>query len=244
LNGSIGYAPPSEASGNFTFTGGGLGATLTDAPGSAGAVVARQYWMGFDIGKDEEFLLRIGRMNVPYGIRSVEHPFMVRSVTRTDTNTSQQHGITLAYSGEKFRGEIMGILGNYAIHGSPDWDAPHERGASAFVEWMPSNKVALGASGLVTYAQLARTDLDSSLNADQLGRYAFALHGRVSPVKSIVILAEADALINSQPFTDGHPNNHFGLAALLQADIEPYQGIHIVATGEVFNGHIHETNNV
>jgi hypothetical protein len=253
MNGSIGYAPPTATAGtNFTFRGGGLGATLTGAPSDAGAVVARQYWLGVDIGKDEEFLLRVGRMNVPYGIRSIEHPLLVRSVTRTDTNTSQQHGITLAYSGEKFRGEIMAILGNYAIHGVPPgtapstfatWDAPHERGASAFIEWMPSNKVAVGASALATYADLARADLDPSLNADHLGRYAYALHGRIAPVKSVVILAEADALVNSQPFTDGHPNNHFGLAGLVQADIQPYQGIHVIATGEIFNGHIHETNN-
>ncbi len=253
MNGSIGYSPPTLTDGNLTFSGGGNGATLTDAPGSAGAILARQYWVGVDIGKDEEFLLRAGRMNVPYGIRTIEHPFLVRSVTRTDTNTSQQHGVSLAYSGEKVRGEIMAILGNYAIHGEPPsgqqqsfsiWDAPHERGASAFVEWMPSNKVAVGASGLATYAQLARIDLDTSLNADQIGRYAFALHGRLAPVKPLVILAEADALINSQPFTDGHANNHFGMAGLIQADIEPYQGIHIIATGEIFNGHIHETNNV
>jgi hypothetical protein len=109
---------------------------------------------------------------------------------------------------------------------------------------MPSNKVAVGASALATYADLARIDLDSSLDPDHIGRYAYAMHGRISPVKQVVILAEADVLVNSQPFTDGHANNHFGLAGLLQIDGQPYQGIHIVATGEVFNGHIHETNNI
>lgn len=244
MNGSIGYSPGSSTNGNFTFQGGGLGATLTDAPASWGAVVARQYWFGFDLGKDEEFLLRIGRMDVPYGIRFIEHPLMVRSVTRTDINTSQQHGVTLSYSGEKVRFEIMGIAGNYAIHGDPKWDAPHERGASGYIEWMPSNKVAVGASALATYADLARTDLDPSLNPDHIGRYAYALHGRVSPVKALVLLAEADALINSQPFTDGHANNHFGMAGVLQADLEVYQGVHLLATGEFFNGHIRETNNM
>ncbi len=246
LNGSIGYLPPSSSNGNFTFVGGGLGATLTDAPGTAGAVVARQYWMGFDLGKDEEFLLRIGRMNVPYGIRFIEHPLMVRSVTRTDINTSQQHGITLSYSGEKFRTEIMAIAGNYAIHGSPNWDAPHERGASGYMEWMPSNKVGLGASALATYADLARTDLDPSLNADHIGRYAYALHARFSPTKPLVLLTEVDALVNSQPFsgTPAHSNNHFGMAGVLQADVEVYQGIHVVGTGEIFNGHIGEANTI
>ncbi len=244
LNGSIGYSPPSSTNGNFTFTGGGLGATLTDAPGSAGALLARQYWMGVDIGKDEEFLLRVGRMNVPYGIRFIEHPYMVRSVTRTDINTSQQHGVSLSYSGEKFRMEIMGIAGNYAIHGEPNWDAPHERGASGYMEWMPSNKVALGLSALATYADLARTDLDPSLNADHIGRYAYAIHTRISPVKALVLLAEVDALVNSQPFTNGKANNHFGMAGVLQADLEVYQGVHVVTSGEFFNGHIGEANNI
>jgi hypothetical protein len=182
-------------------------------------------------------------MNVPYGIRSVEHPFIVRSVTRTDINKSQQHGVTLAYSGEKVRGELMAILGNYALHGDPKWDAPHERGASGFIEYLPSNKIALGLSGLVTYADLARTDLDPSLDAAPIGRWAGAIHARIAPIKELVILTEVDTLVNSQPYTDNHANNHFGLAGLVQADLQPIQGIHVLAAGEVFNGHIHETNN-
>ncbi len=252
VNGSLGYTPPSGGYGSTGIPpfGGALSATLTD-PANWGALVARQYWVGVDIGKDEEFLLRAGRVNVPFGIRTLEHPFLVRSVTRTDTNASQQHGITLAYSGEKLRGEVMAILGNYAIHGSTVsgtncdfscWDAPHERGASGFVEYMPSTKVAVGASALATYAALARTDLDSSLSPTQIGRYAYAIHGRVAPIKQLVLLGEMDVLVNSQPFLSGQANNHFGMAGLLQADFQVYQGIHVLAAGELFNGHIHESN--
>src|SRR4029077_19803517 len=98
-----------------------------------------------------------------------------------------------ADAGERCRGEIMPLLGNYAIHGSPssgsasfsDWDAPHERGAAGYVEFFPSNKVAIGVSGRGTYAALARTDLDSSLAAAPIGRYAFGIHGRLAPVKAL-----------------------------------------------------------
>lgn len=263
VNGSIGYLPPSNgysytttdpktgmpSTNNIPIYGGALSASLTDQPASWGSIVARQYWLGVDIGKDEEFLLRIGRMNVPYGIRTIEHPFLVRSVTRTDINASQEHGISLAYTGEKVRGEVMAILGDYAIHGSPssgpmtfaDWDAPHERGAAGYLEWFPTTKIALGISGLGTYAALARTDLDPSLQPTEIGRYAFGIHGRISPVKALVFLAEVDGLINSQPFVNGVENNHFGIVSLLQADLQVYQGVHILAAGEAYNGHIHES---
>jgi hypothetical protein len=237
MMGSIGYSPPTETTsdGSFTFTGGGNGATLTDVPGSDGALIARQYWLGLDLGKDENFLLRAGRMNVPYGIRMIEHPFLVRDVTRTDTNQSQEHGVSLAYTGEKVRGEVMAILGNYAIRP----DDFRERGGSAFMEWMPATNVAVGASALITYAQLARTDLDPSLDAAPIWRQNYAIHARISPVKPLVILAETDALFNSQQ-VDGAASNHFGLAALLQADVQVIQGIHVLAAGELFDGHIDE----
>jgi len=252
VNGSIGYSPPAGGYSGTSIYGGALSASLTSQPSSWGSIVARQYWLGFDLGKDEEFLLRVGRMNVPFGIRTVEHPFLVRSVTRTDTNASQEHGVTLAYSGEKLRGEVMAILGNYAIHGSGApgcgfscWDAPHERGGSAFAEYLPSNHVAIGASALITYADLARTDLDPSLNASPIWRHAYGIHARVSPVKPVVVLAEVDALLNSQPFAPNASGvstgeNHFGMVGLLQADVQVYQGIHILAAGELFDGHIHE----
>jgi hypothetical protein len=251
LNGSIGYTPPSDGyqgpnNSTIAIYGGGQSAAITNQPAGWGAILARQYWIGVDIGKDEEFLLRIGRMNVPFGIRTVEHPFLVRSVTRTDINDSQEEGVSLAYSGEKVRGEVMAIAGNYAIHGDPNWDAPHERGGAGFVEWLPSTHAAIGASALITYADLARYDLDSSLNAAPIWRHAYGLTARVSPVKPLVILAEVDALLNSQPFVlnaagVSTANNHFGLVGLLQADLQVVQGVHILAAGELFDGHIHES---
>ncbi len=234
MNGSIGYTPPTQEWGG----GGALAASLTDQPSSWGAIVARQYWLGLDIGKDEEFLLRAGRLNVPYGIRTLEHPFFVRSVTRTDSNTGQEHGVSLAYTGEKVRGEVMAILGNYAIRP----DAFRERGGSAFVELTPSTKVAIGASALITHADVARSDLEPSLSASPIFRQDYALHARISPAKALVILAEVDALYNSQQLPGGGTSNHFGMASLLQVDLQLYQGIHLLAANEIYNGHIAEKN--
>lgn len=236
VNGSIGYAPPLATAGNFTFSGGGLGATLTNAPSADGAVIARQYWLGVDIGKDEEFLLRAGRINVPFGIRTIEHPFLVRAVTRTDIDKGQEHGVSLAYTGEKVRGEIMAIAGNFAIRP----DEFRERGGSGFFEWTPTTKVAVGASALITHADLARTDYDPTLAAAPIWRHAYAVHARVSPVKALVLLTEFDALLNSQ-LVSGVADNHGGVAGLLQADLQVYQGIHILAAGEFYNGHLGES---
>ena len=236
MNGSIGYSPPTATGGNFTFAGGGYGASLTDMPSQDGALLARQYWLGVDIGKDEEFLLRAGRMNVPYGIRFIEHPYFVRQVTRTDIDKGQEHGVSLAYTGEKVRGEVMAILGNYAV--GPD--AFRERGGSAFFEWMPTNKIAVGASAMITHADLARTDYDPSLALAPIWSHAYAIHARVSPVKALVLLAEVDGLLNSQ-LVSGVAQNHGGMTGVLQADLEVYQGIHVLAAGEFYNGHIGES---
>ena len=231
LNGSIGYNRDSGA----------LAASVTRQPADWGAVIARQYWMGFDIGKDEEFLLRIGRMNVPFGLRTIEHTLWARVATRSDINASQEHGVTLAYTGEHFRGEAMAILGNYQIHGTTSWDGPHERGYAGYLEWLAKDKIGLGISSQITHADEARTDLvGKELNpAVQPGpawRQAHGIFARVSPAKPVVFLGEVDVLLNSQlELGTNAAQNHFGTVGYVQADVEVFQGIHLVGTGEFYN---------
>src|SRR5262249_53895597 len=45
-------------------------------------VVAREFWAGWELG-DEAGLVRAGRINLPFGLRNVEHTAWVRSTTRT-----------------------------------------------------------------------------------------------------------------------------------------------------------------
>ncbi len=84
---------------------GGLAAAVTSR--DQDNVVAREYWAGVAF-KDDEFLIRAGRMNLPFGIRNIDHTLWVRKDTRTDINTGQQHGLSFAYNGESLRGEVMG----------------------------------------------------------------------------------------------------------------------------------------
>jgi hypothetical protein len=65
-------------------------------------LISRQYWIGYEFG-DEAFLLRAGRINLPFGLRIIEHTSFVRRSTRTDINSYQQVGVALAYTGEKWR---------------------------------------------------------------------------------------------------------------------------------------------
>ncbi len=105
---------------------GGAISTGQSAASIAGGVVSREHWVGY-AWDDGGFLLRAGRVNLPFGLRQVDHTLYVRQATRTDINDTQEDGIALAYSGEWLRAEVMGIAGNYQV--SPD--AFRERGYSA-----------------------------------------------------------------------------------------------------------------
>jgi hypothetical protein len=181
----------------------------------AGNVVSREHWVGYAFGADDAFLVRAGRIDLPYGLRSIEHTLFVRSATRTDLNDTQQHGVSLAYSGDLVRGEVMGIAGNYQVSS----DAYRERGYSAYVEVAPWSSAAFGASSLVTHAAK-----DLYLKVPDT-RQAHGIYARYAPVTPLVLMAEGDVVVNSATGT--------GYATMLQADVEPIQGLHFIATGEV-----------
>jgi len=206
VNGSIGYAEI-----------GARQAALTHADQKN--IVSRTHWVGVDIGQDRNWQLRGGRMNMPFGIRTVEHTLWVRSTTRTDTAYSQQHGASLVYNGADLRGEIMLIAGNFQL--APDQF--RERGYSGYLEYAASQQLAFGVSSLVARASKDR------LSGQSLVRHAHGMFGRYNPVKPLVLLAEADLLAaaeEAQTTTTGY-------VGMLQADAEVTQGLHIMATGEV-----------
>ena len=180
----------------------------------SGGIVSREHWLGWAFG-DDAFLLRAGRIDLPFGIRQIEHTLFVRQSTRTDLNDTQQHGVAISYTGELVRAEIMAIAGNYQV--SPD--AYRERGYSAYAEITPVYNLAFGVSSLVTHA--AR-DLYLRLPTT---RQAHGLFGRWAPVQPLALLAEADLVAQSATSATGY-------ATMLQADVEPFQGLHLIATGE------------
>jgi hypothetical protein len=194
--------------------------------------VSRVHWVGLDLGEDKQFLLRAGRMNLPYGVRSVEHTLFIHSPpaitgggVRDDLSSGQQHGVALAYNGEGVRGEAMLIAGNYQVNP----DAFRERGYAAYVEWAPSMHLAVGASSLMTTANR------DALLGTPLIRQAHGLFARAAPWGPLTLLAEADVLAYSQPsdrVAAGQPQTRAGYAAFLQADLEVWQGLHVMLTGE------------
>ncbi len=195
---------------------GALPAAVTS--NTANNVVSREHWAGVAF-KDDQFLLRAGRMNLPFGIRNIDHTLWVRKSTRTDINDSQEHGVSFAYNGDTVRGEVMGILGNFQVHP----DAYRERGAVGYLEYTISPRYTAGLNGLFTSALLDRT------SGTTLKRGSAGIFGRGSPTLPLVLMAEADMLINAPAAT----SISLGMVGMLQADYEPKQGIHVLATGEV-----------
>jgi hypothetical protein len=185
----------------------------------AGQLVSREHWIGYAF-RDDTFTVRAGRINLPYGLRVIEHDLWVRQSTRTDINDQQQHGVAFAYDDHLIRAELMGILGNYQI--SPD--AYRERGYSAYAEVTPFAGYAVGVSSLVTHAAK-----DVVLHAADT-RQAHGLFARVAPWTPLAVLGEADLTIDD-PAGGPHAT---GVATMLQADVEPLQGLHLIGTGETW----------
>ncbi len=190
-------------------------------------LVSREHWLGLDLGEDKQFLLRIGRMAVPFGIRNGEHELFTRStyVTRSNINEAQQHGVAFAYNGAMARAEIMALLGNYQLNG----DKFRERGYAGYLELSLAPWAAAGLSSMVTYAKT-----DFVYLTDSTIRQAHGLFARLAPVEPLVFLIEADALINTTARGANESGTSPGFAATVQADIEPVQGLHLIATGETW----------
>ena len=184
-----------------------------------GNLVSREHWLGYAFN-DDAILIRAGRMNLPYGLRIIEHTMFVRAATRTDINDAQQHGVAFAYSGDSIRSEFMGILGNYQL--SPD--AYRERGYSGYVEISPYERVAVGLSSLATHA---KSDIYLQVSDT---RQAHGLFTRIAPFTELAILAEGDLVVHSP----NHLPTQVGFASLVQLDAEPLQGVHVIGAVESY----------
>jgi len=187
--------------------------------GELDRVVSRQHWAGYAFGADRQMMVRGGRMNVPFGVRTLEHTLWVRSATRTDVNAAQQHGVSFAYTGERLRAEVMAVLGNFQL--APD--DLRERGYAGYAELATSSGLAVGVSSMVLHTAYEPAERTAMF------RQAHGLFLRAAPVKPLVILAEADVLASSPK----RRALQAGAAAMLQLDYEVIQGLHAIATGEL-----------
>lgn len=204
-SGTLGYAPE-----------GALGAALTR--GTEQNLVSRQHWVGYRPDSNA-WMVRLGRMNLPFGIRTIEHTLQVRMLSRTNINDQQQFGASFALSLGQWRGELMAIAGNFQLRP----DDYRERGYSAFLEWAPVDTFAFGASSLITHR-----DLDPVTLAETW-RHAHGAFARLVPGwEPLVLLSEVDYVLSSSK-DEFHQK---GWVGYLQADLEFQQGMHLVLTGE------------
>src|SRR5690606_10207306 len=93
-------------------------------------LISRWHWLGIELSED--MLMRIGRLNLPFGIRTSEHVLWAREATQTDRESDQQHGVSFAQSTGPWRYELMFSLGNFQV--SPD--DYRERGYSGTFEYL------------------------------------------------------------------------------------------------------------
>jgi len=214
---SLGYVP----------TGATL-AAVTNQPRDN--LVSREHWLGVRLDDNKVYLLG-GRMDLPFGLRNVEHNSFVRSSTRTDTDSYQQYGGQFVWDGPGVRAAVMGIAGNFLIR-QPDY---REQGYSGYVEGAFGHAFTLGLSSLATHANLGLPSIsnpyvfsDPFYNASDVWRQAHGLFTRWHVGGPWVLLAEADLLVQSASGV----KRDWGGTAFAQADYEPIQGLHFIFTGE------------
>jgi hypothetical protein len=192
------------------------GAQLNREAGKGWIVLSRSHYLGLWL--TEESLLRVGRLNLPFGIRIPEHVMWARESTRTDRESDQQHGASLAYNRGRWRTEGMIVIGNFQINP----DRYRERGITGSIEYLLTPKLALGGSALVTRAQE-----DAFTRVQNSVRYAYGLNGRYGVSSKVSLLGEVD-LLKEQ-------GRDRGFTGFVQADYEPVRGLHVMLTGEVLD---------
>jgi hypothetical protein len=192
-------------------------AQITANQGDQWNLISRTHYIGYDVLP--ELTIRAGRLNLPFGVRIPEHTMWVRQATNTDRESSQEDGVAAAYVGEKLRGEVMGIAGNYQVNP----DKYRNRGYSGYLEYATSSTAAVGVSSLVTFTA---TDRDTN----QLLKTTHQVHGAMARAgfgEKFAILAEFDGIFTSR--------REAGYVGFAQVDAEAIQGVHVLLTGEMLD---------
>lgn len=191
-------------------------AQLNREAGDGLILLSRNHYVGLWL--QEQTLLRVGRLNLPFGVRIPEHVMWVREATRTDRESGQQHGAALSYARGRVRTEVMLVFGNFQINP----DRFRERGFAGSYEYLLSPTAAVGGSALVT-----RAEEDRLTRTEDSVRYAYGLNGRWGLSSALSALAEIDVLKDH--------DRRVGFAGLAQADYEPIRGLHLILSGEVLD---------
>jgi len=192
-------------------------AQITANQGDQWNLISRTHYIGYDIVP--ELTVRVGRLNLPFGVRIPEHTMWVRQATNTDRESSQEHGVAIAYVGESLRGEVMGIAGNYQIHP----DKFRDRGYSGYLEYATSSTATVGVSSMVTFSgtdPVTRAELKTT-------RQVHGAMARAGFGEKVALLAEVDGIFTTR--------REAGYVGFTQLDVEAIQGLHVLLTGEMLD---------
>jgi hypothetical protein len=192
-------------------------AQVTANQGKEWNLISRTHYIGYEI--TSELQVRGGRLNLPFGVRIPEHTMWVRQATRTDRESAQQHGVSVNYTIDQLRFELMGIAGNYQVHP----DKFRERGYSGYFEYFPNPKTGLGVTSLVT---VSKTDPITKSEAKST-RQVHGAMARAGLSDRVALVAEFDGLFTSRRET--------GYVGFTQLDVEPLGGFHVFVTGEILD---------
>lgn len=188
--------------------------------------VSRYHWLGYRL--TDHLMVRAGRINLPFGIRTPDHTLWVRSETRTDQESDQQHGASLTYASGRFRGELMASIGNLQLGDAGYW----EQGYSGFFEYSIAARLAVGVSSLLLsprreLAPIPGEMIERNEPRQRLIRQAHGVTARYSPFRELVLLGEMDLLDESR--------SGIGYVGVGTADYEPLRGLHLAITGEMLD---------
>ena len=191
-------------------------AQLNREDGKGLILLSRNHYVGLWL--QEHTLLRLGRLNLPFGVRIPEHVMWAREATHTDRESDQQHGAALSYARGRVRTELMLVFGNFQINP----DQFRERGVVASYEYLVTPTAALGGSALLT-----RADVDRLTLVEDAIRYAYGINGRLGLSRKLSALGEMDVL--------KEPDRQLGYTGFLQTDYEAVRGLHFMLTGEALD---------
>ena len=97
--------------------------------------------------------------------------------------------------------------------------------------------MSVGASSLITYAkQDFVSDFFSGTNVFNTLRQVHGVFARLAPAEPLVLLVEADATVTTGHVgaTTAASTTRPGFAGLIEADIEPVQGLHFIPAVETW----------
>ena len=184
-------------------------------------MVSRNHWLGYKITDD--LMVRAGRINLPFGMRTPDHTMWARAETQTDRESDQMHGASVVYSSHRFRGELMFTPGNFQV---PAKYLTY--GYSGYLEYSLDTNATIGVSSLIMQARREIYAVDDQVGGQRsVLRQAHGLTGRYTPFKPLVFLAEADMIKRT--------GSSVGYVGFATADVEPFRGLHLALTGEVLN---------